>query len=63
MGIHCGTVFNDLGLPLFFITDDEELEDEPLFVFDYHQIQQLLGFITDYLILADEYYEDVDDEH
>lgn len=57
-----GTLYDEHGIPRFFITDTDDLTVEPLVVLDYQAVQQLLGFATDYLITAEDYYEDNDSE-
>lgn len=57
-----GTLYDEHGIPRFFITDTDDLTVEPLVVLDYQAVQQLLGFATDYLIIAEDYYEDNDSE-
>lgn len=46
--------YNDHGFPVFVIGDMEY----PILVLDYETVQKLLGAITDYLILSDDYYNE-----
>lgn len=52
LGVRCYIVYDDRGLPVFVIGD----KDDPILVLEYEAVQVLLGFITDYLIAADEFY-------
>jgi len=52
-----GIIFDERGIPQFYITEDE-FESEPMLVLSYPQVQQLLGCVTDFLIVAEDYFED-----
>ena len=50
-----GILFDERGIPHFYITD--AFEDEPLLVLSYEQVQKLIACVTEFLIVAEKYYE------
>lgn len=52
--LECSTVRDDNGIPVFLIKEDLI----PVLVLDYYTVKKLLEYISQYLLIAERYYED-----
>lgn len=52
--LQCSTERNEHGVPVFLIKEDSI----PVLVLDYYTVKKLLEYISQYLLIAEEYYED-----